>query len=161
MVYLHLLLATALAMLLAQASPLYWMLTFAALYPLFRLGGLVNGACRLYAMRIEAGTTFICWFTYQVFSASMNVAKMVLSPHRQPESAVVRVPLQTRDKRLVTLIGCLLTLTPGTLALDYWSRTGEMFVHILDTRSIESATGSIAEIERRLMRWIQPLGGGR
>lgn len=160
MVYLHLLLATALAVLLAQASPLYWILAFAALYPLFRLCGLVHDASRLYAMRIEAGVVFVSWFTYQVFHASLDVAKIVLNPRLQIQSAVVRVPVQTRDKRLITLIGCLLTLTPGTLALDYQPRTGEMFVHVLDTRSIESVTGAIAEIERRLMRWVRPQGGG-
>lgn len=161
MLYLHLLLATVLAMLLAQASPLYWILAFAALYPLFRLCGLAHGPSRLYAMRIEAGAIFVPWFTYQVFHASLDVAKIVLNPRRQIESAVVRVLVQTQDKRLITLIGCLLSLTPGTLALDYQPRTGEMFVHVLDTRSIESISGAIAEIERRLMRWVRPLGGGR
>lgn len=159
MVYLHLLLATVLAMLLAQVSPLYWILAFAALYPLFRLCGLAHEVSRLYAMRIEAGAIFIFWFTYQVFHASLDVAKIVLNPRLKIESAVVRVPVQTRDKRLITLIGCLLTLTPGTLALDYQPRTGEMFVHVLDTRSIESVTDAIVEIERRLMRWVRPQGG--
>lgn len=158
MVYLHLVLATVLAAVLASLSPLYWLLAFAALYPLFRLVGLFHRASRLYAMRIEAGLVFVPWFTYQVFSASLDVAKIVLNPRHQLESAVVRVPVQTRDKRLITLLGCLLTLTPGTLALDYRSRTGEMFVHVLDTRSVDSVTGAIGEIERRMMRWVQPLG---
>ena len=87
------------------------------------------------------------------------MAKIVLNPRYQVESAVVRVPVHTRDKRLITLLGCLLTLTPGTLALDYRSRTGEMFVHVLDTRSVDSVTAAIGNIERRLMRWVQPLGG--
>ena len=161
MIYMHLLLATVLAAVLAQLSPLYWLLAFAAGYPLFRLAGLFHSASRVYAMRIEAGIVFVPWFTYQVFSASVDVAKIVLNPRYRIESAVVRVPVQTRDKRLITLIGCLLTLTPGTLALDYRSRTGEMFVHVLDTRSVESVAGAIANIEQRLMRWVQPLGESR
>lgn len=161
MVYLHLLLATVLAAVVAVLSPLYWLLAFAALYPLFRLCGLVHHASRLYAMRIEAGLVFVPWFTYQVFSASLDVAKIVLNPRYQIESAVVCVPVQTRDKRLITLIGCLLTLTPGTLALDYRSRSGEMFVHVLDTRSVESVSTAIGGIERRLQRWVQPLGGAK
>lgn len=161
MVYVHLLLATVLAAVLAQLSPLYWLLAFAALYPLFRLCGLFHHASRVYAMRIEAGLIFVPWFTYQIFSASLDVAKIVLNPRYRIESAVVRVPVQTRDKRLITLIGCLLTLTPGTLALDYRSRTGEMFVHVLDTRSVESVADAIAAIEQRLMRWVQPLGESR
>lgn len=161
MLYVHLLLATVLAAVLAALSPLYWLLAFAALYPLFRLCGLFHHASLVYALRIEAGLVFVPWFTYQVFSASLDVAKIVLNPRYRIESAVVRVPVQTRDKRLITVIGCLLTLTPGTLALDYRSRSGEMFVHVLDTKSIDSVTTAIGDIERRLMRWVQPLGGDR
>lgn len=158
MVYMHLLFATVLATVLAELSPMYWLLAFAGMYPVFRLAGLLDRRCQRYAMRLEAGVIFISWFTYQVFRASLDVAKIVLNPRRQIESAIVPVFLQTRDKRLITLIGCLFTLTPGTLAVDYWPDTGEMFVHVLDIHSIESAADSIAAIERRLMRWIQPLG---
>lgn len=161
MVYLHLLLATVLAAALGVLSPLPWLLVFFALYPVFRLVGLLHHASRLYAMRIEAGLVFVPWFTYQVFSASLDVAKIVLNPRYQIESAVVRVPIHIRDKRVITLLGCLLTLTPGTLALDYCFRTGDMFVHVLDTRSVASVAAAIGDIERRLMRWVQPLGGDR
>lgn len=159
--YLHMLLAAVLAAALAVLSPLYWLVAFAALYPLFKLCGLFHHASRLYAMRIEAGLVFVPWFTGQIFSASLDVAKIVLNPRYQIESAVIRVPVQTRDKRLITVIGCLLTLTPGTLALDYRARTGDMFVHVLDTRSAESIVTAVSDIERRLMRWVRPLGGDK
>lgn len=159
MLYLHLLLACVVAALWASLEPVYWLLAFAALYPLFRLVGLVNRASRLYALRVEAGLMFVPWFTWQVFSASVDVAKIVLSPRCRVEPAVVSVSIQTRDKRLITLIGCLLTLTPGTLALDFSARSGQMFVHVLDARSAEAISIAVAAIERRLMRWVDPLGG--
>lgn len=159
MLYLHLLLATVLAALLAQLNPLYWLIAFAALYPLFRLAGRFSRASGLYARRIEAGLSFVPWFVWQVFHASFDVAKIVLTPGYPIEPAVVGVPVRTRDKRLITLIGCLLTLTPGTLALDYRGRSGEIYVHVLDTRSVESVAAAVGEIERRIMRWVQPDGG--
>ena len=158
MLYVHLLLAT-LMWALVSLEPFYWLLAFAALYPLFRLAGLVWPASQLYALRMEAGLLFVPWFTWQVFRASADVAKIVLSPRCQVQPAVVSVAIHTQDKRLITLIGCLLTLTPGTLALDFHARTSEMFVHVLDTRSVESVTAAVGEIERRLMRWVSPLGG--
>lgn len=161
MIYLHVLLAALGSWALAGLSAPGWLLCFAALYPLFRLLGLALEPCRLYAMRIEAGVIFVPWFVYKVFSASLDVAIIVLNPRRHIEPAVVLVSITTRDKRLVTLIGCLLTLTPGTLALDYRLRTGEMFVHVLDTQSVDSVQGAVAEIEQRLMRWVDPNGGKR
>ncbi|KAA0694756.1 cation:proton antiporter [Halopseudomonas laoshanensis] len=158
MVTVHVLLATLLAAVVATLSPLYWLIAFVALYPIFRLCGLFHHASRLYALRIEAGLGFVPWFTYQIFRASLDVAKIVLNPRYQIEPAVVRVPVHSRDKRLITLLGCLLTLTPGTLALDYRATTGDMFVHVLDTRSADAVIAAIGEIERRLLRWVQPLG---
>jgi multicomponent Na+:H+ antiporter subunit E len=159
MLYIHLVLATALAALLASLSPLYWLVAFAALYPVFRACGLVHSRSHLYAVRLEAGMVFVPWFIWQVFSASLGVAKIVLNPRCRVESAVVCVPVHTRDKRLITLLGCLLTLTPGTLALDYRASSGDLFVHVLDTRSADSIIAAVGQIERRLMHWVQPLGG--
>ncbi|GGC99599.1 Na+/H+ antiporter subunit E [Halopseudomonas salina] len=159
MFYIHLLLAAALAAFLASLSPMYCLLGFAALYPVIRVVGLMHQGSRLYALRLEAALVFVPWFIWQVFSASLDVAKIVLNPHCKVEPAVVCVPVHTRDKRLITLLGCLLTLTPGTLALDYRARTGDLFVHVLDTRSVDSVILAVSEIERRLMRWVQPLGG--
>lgn len=161
MLYLHLLLASVMAVALAALKPFYWLIAFAALYPLFRLAGLVHPASRLYALRIEAGLIFVPWFTWQVFRASVDVGKIVLSPRCRVQPAVVSVPVHTRDKRLITLLGCLLTLTPGTLALDFHAGSGQMFVHVLDARSAASVSAAVREIERRLMRWVDPLGGDR
>lgn len=157
MLYLHLLLATLLAALFDALNPLAWLLAFVGLYGMFRLAGRVHRPSRLYALRIEAGLMFAPWFTWQVFRASLDVAKIVLSPRYPVEPAVVAVPIHTQDKRLITLIGCLLTLTPGTLALDY--RSGVMLVHVLDTRSVDAVMAAVGEIEWRLMRWVHPLGG--
>ncbi len=161
MLYVHLLLATVLAAVLASLSPLYWLSAFAAIYPLFRLCGLIHRGSRVYALRIEAGAVFVPWYIWQVLRASFDVAKIVLTPRYPLEPAVISVPLRTRDRRLVTLIGCLLTLTPGTLALDYRARDGEIFIHVLDTRSVDCVAAAVGEIELRLMRWVQPGGEGQ
>ncbi|PKM31799.1 MAG: cation:proton antiporter [Gammaproteobacteria bacterium HGW-Gammaproteobacteria-11] len=157
MFYLHLLAATLLSWWLAELSPLFWLLAFVGLYPFLRLLGCLWSGCRLYAMRLEGAALFVPWFIWQVFSASLDVAMIVLNPRRKIEPAVIAVAIATRDRRLVTLIGCLLTLTPGTLAVDYSSLNGHLYVHVLDTRSVDSVVRAVADIERRLMRWVAPL----
>ena len=157
MVYLHLLAATLLSGWVAELTPLYWLLAFISLYPLLRLLGCLWSGCRLYAMRLEGAARFVPWFILQVFSASLDVAMIVLNPRRKIEPAVIAVAIATRDRRLVTLIGCLLTLTPGTLAVDYRSSNGHLYVHVLDTRSADSVVRAVTDIEQRLMRWVTPL----
>lgn len=82
----------------------------------------------------------------------------------RPEPAILSLSLERRDDRLATLIGGLLTLTPGALALDYDFARGVMFVHVLDARSADAVEAGIRGVESRLLRWIdagQPRAGGR
>ncbi|MCL5043238.1 MAG: Na+/H+ antiporter subunit E [Gammaproteobacteria bacterium] len=159
MLAVHVLGATLLAWWLDDLSATSWFLALALAYPLFRALGLFLPACRLYARQIEVGAVFVPWYTWKVFAATWDVALIVLNPKRKVTSAVVKVPIQTRDRRLVTVIGCLLTLTPGTLALDYNEYDGDLYVHILDTASADPVFAAVAEIEQRLMAWVYPGGG--
>lgn len=156
MLLLHLITATLLAWWLDDLSATSWFLALIAGYPLCRLLGLLLPACRLYARRIEVGALFVPWYSWKVFAATWDVALIVLSPGRKVSSAVIRVPVKTRDRRLVTLIGCLLTLTPGTLALDYNEQEGDLYVHILDTASAAPVHAAVAELEHWLLAWISP-----
>jgi multicomponent Na+:H+ antiporter subunit E len=69
------------------------------------------------------------------------------------------VDLRNCDERIVTLVAMLVTLTPGTLALDYEPRSGRILVHALDTRSPDETERSVRAIERRLLAWIHAGAG--
>jgi multicomponent Na+:H+ antiporter subunit E len=71
-----------------------------------------------------------------------------------PQPAVLRMELACRDERFATLLGCLLTLTPGTMALDYRPGSGLMYIHALDARDAATIKAGVREIERRLLRWL-------
>jgi multicomponent Na+:H+ antiporter subunit E len=55
---------------------------------------------------------------------------------------------------MATLLGALLTLTPGTLALEYDENRGLLYIHALDARQREEVTGLLNELERRLLAWL-------
>ena len=58
------------------------------------------------------------------------------------------------DDRIATLLGCLLTLTPGTVAIDYLPEAGLMYIHALDADDAGEVEAGVREIERRLLRWL-------
>lgn len=153
----HVLSAALLAWATLGLTPTRWLLAMLVVYVVFRLLGLAVPTCRIYAMRAEAGARFVPWYAYKIVAASVDVARVTLNWRRTVSPAVVRVALQTDDKRLITLICCLLTLTPGTLALDYLDSV--LYVHVLDTQSAESVQQSVVDIEQRLAAWIHPMGG--
>lgn len=152
----HVLSAALLAWATLGLTPTRWLLAMLVMYALFRVLGLGVPALRVYAMRVEAGVRFVPWYAYKIVAASLDVAAAVLNWRRTVSPAVVRVSLQTEDKRLITLISCLLTLTPGTLTLDYLNQV--LYVHVLDSGNADSVQQAVDEIEQRLAGWIHPLG---
>ena len=149
----HILLALGLAAFAGALSPLGVVAAFLVIYGALRLAIDLLGI-RRYVRRLELGTAFGLWFVAEIFKATLDVARIVLGRKVAPEPAVVRMRLARRDDRIATLLGCLLTLTPGTMALDYAPASGLMYIHAIDARDADAVEAGVREIERRLLRWI-------
>ncbi|HQZ02414.1 MAG TPA: Na+/H+ antiporter subunit E [Thauera sp.] len=165
MLGLHILIAIGLAAFAKALTPLGILTTFALVYGILRLGMDPLGI-RRYVRRLELGVMFTAWFAGEVLKASLDVARIVLGRHIAPQPAVLAIELRERDERVATLLGCLLTLTPGTLALDYQADSGTMYVHALDADDAVEVEDSVRAIETRLLAWLhagedkeRPAGG--
>lgn len=153
MALLHLALAFGLAAFADMLSPLGVLATFMIVFGVLRLSGDLFGI-RRYALRVEYGVRFVIWFIGEIFKASFDVARLVLRRRMKTRPAVVAIRLKRADDGIATLIGALVTLTPGTLALDY-DRDGQlMYVHALDADSHDAVERGVRRIEFRLLRWI-------
>ncbi|WP_457980609.1 Na+/H+ antiporter subunit E [Ectopseudomonas composti] len=130
------------------------LLAFASLYLLARLLGLAIPRLRRYSRSLEHGVSFCLWFIAQVFLATYHVATLVLARRVEVKPAILAYPVTRRDLNKVTLLGTLLTLTPGTLALDYDEEQGLLYIHALDARRREDVTDTLVELERRLLAWL-------
>lgn len=155
MLGLHILLAAGLAAFANALTPMGLVGAFVLVYLVLKLGGSLLQV-QHYVRRVELGTRFVAWFIVEVVKASIDVARIVTAPRVVTLPAVVRVRLARRDERFATLIGCLLTLTPGTLALDYEPHSGELLVHALDTESVARVEDAVRGIEARLLAWMDP-----
>ena len=153
MLGIHLLLAAVLAAFSSALTPMGIVVSAVLVYLVLKLGAGLMGI-RGYVRRIELGTAFIVWFAWEVVSASVDVARVVFRLNRPPRPAIVSIRLLRRDERIATLVGCLLTLTPGTMAMDYDAESGLMYVHALDADTLESIEEGVRQIETRLLAWI-------
>lgn len=158
----HLLLALGLAAFAKTLTPVGVSVAFGLVYIVLRTGGDLFGT-RRYVARLELGTTFVLWFIVEVLKASIDVARLVLARRVEARPAVVAIRLQRPDDRLATLVGCLLTLTPGTLTLDYDPASGVLYVHALNANSAAEIEEGVRRIEDRLLAWMNagcPQGNG-
>ena len=153
MLGLHILIAIGLAAFAKALTPLGVLVAFALVYVTLRFAMELLGI-RPYVRRLELGVMFAAWFAREVLKASLDVARIVLSRRVAPQPAVVALQLRNPDERVATLLGCLLTLTPGTMALDYRPESGLMYIHALDARTAAEVEAGVRAIERRLLRWL-------
>jgi len=159
MLGLHLLLAVGLAAYADALRPLGVFAAFVAVYLALRLAIDLLGI-RRYLRRLELGTAFALWFVGEIFRASVGVARIVLGREVAPQPAVVAMRLARRDERFATLLGCLLTLTPGTMALDYRPESGLMYIHVGDARTAAEvfAANEIAPLQMMFIEVNERLG---
>lgn len=153
MLGLHILLAIGLAAFADALSPLGVAAAFLVIYAALRLAIDLLGL-RRYLRRLELGTAFSVWFVAEVFKASIDVARIVLGRKVAPQPAVIALRLARPDDRIATLLGCLLTLTPGTMALEYLPESGLMYIHAIDAKEAAAVEAGVRAIEGRLLRWI-------
>ena len=153
MLGLHILLAVGLAAFADALSPLGVVAAFLIIYVALRLAIDLLGI-RRYLGRLELGITFTLWFVAEVFKGSLGVARVGLGRKVAPQPAVIVLRLARPDDRIATLLGCLLTLTPGTMALEYLPESGLMYIHAIDAKDAAAVEAGVRAIERRLLRWI-------
>jgi len=90
---------------------------------------------------------YVATFVYVLVTASVDVARRVLSPSLPIEPAVMVIPLRVESDLAVTTIANSITLTPGTLTMDYDSERNVLFVHSLDGSDVEAVIDPIRQWE--------------
>ncbi len=76
---------------------------------------------------------YVPWLLLQVVKSNIHVARLVLLRFEDVKPRLVRIEPGLRGDHPVTLLGCSITLTPGTVTVD---TDGEwLLVHALDDSS--------------------------
>jgi multicomponent Na+:H+ antiporter subunit E len=86
---------------------------------------------------------YVLAFLKELLTANVDVAYRVLSPSMPIHPAVVEVPLRVRTDAAVTTIANSITLTPGTLTMDYDSDSNTLYVHSIDGRDPDAVRDPI------------------
>ena len=78
---------------------------------------------------------FVPWQLWQILISNLRVARLVLGDMEGVQPRFIRRVPGVRGEQALTLLGCAITLTPGTLTVDVDGET--LFVHALDEVSAE------------------------
>jgi len=92
-------------------------------------------------------------FFYEAISAALNVSKHVFEKEPSFNPGIVKVKTELTDVTGLTLLANLITLTPGTLTLDYDRVERAYYIHWIDVETLEEAEMK-KKIIARFERWI-------
>lgn len=98
---------------------------------------------------------FATTFARDVVMASMALGWLAVRPGASPRSAVVAVPLRLATDLNLALTAEVLSLVPGTLAVEVDRDAAILFVHVFDVRGpahLARTRGRIRQMEAQLVR---------
>lgn len=83
-------------------------------------------------VRPVAGAMLFLRVLWDIIVANIEVARLVLGPIERLRPAFVEVPLAIEDPLVATILGSIVTLTPGTLSVDVDRERRLLLIHALD-----------------------------
>lgn len=104
---------------------------------------------------------YVLTFVREAIVSSIDVTYRVLAPSQPIEPEVILVPLRVRTDLGVTTIANSITMTPGTLTLDYDPEENALYLHVIDGRDPETIVKPIRNWEDyALIIFDEPLSPG-
>jgi multicomponent K+:H+ antiporter subunit E len=101
------------------------------------------------AARAAGFTLLVLW---DIVVANVVVARLVIGPPGRLRPAFIEVPLALEQPLAITLLGSIITMTPGTVSSDLSEDRRRLLVHVLDAPDPAALVAQIkARYERPLL----------
>lgn len=78
-----------------------------------------------------------------IILANVEVARQVLGPIGKLKPAFIEVPLDLDDTLVASMLGSIVSLTPGTVSIEIDTERRILFVHALNVDDAEAAIATI------------------
>ncbi|WP_018923675.1 Na+/H+ antiporter subunit E [Salsuginibacillus kocurii] len=105
-----------------------------------------------YMRRVYAGIKLILLFIKELILSNIDMIKIVLSPKLNNQPGIVAVPTQLETEWEVTLLASIVSLTPGTLSMDFSEDGQTIYIHNIHVPDREEMIREIQEkFERAIM----------
>lgn len=95
-------------------------------------------------------------FAWLLVVANVTVAREIVTRRDSIRSGIVAVPLASSSPLVTTVLAGVITLTPGTLALEADPDRALLFVHVLHSRDVDAVRRDIEHLQRLVLAAIEP-----
>jgi multisubunit Na+/H+ antiporter MnhE subunit len=106
--------------------------------------------------RASAALVLLTRFVVQVVVSGLATSWAIVRPGEAPLPGLARMRFSNLDPVGAALLGCMISLTPGTTAIDIDMERGEILLHLLDASDPAKVMATIHEQFEGLMQQIFP-----
>lgn len=99
--------------------------------------------------------SFILFFLWDLTKANARVAYDVLTPTHLMRPGVIAIPLDIKDEAGITMFANLITVTPGSLALDVSSDRKVLYVHLMYLDDEGRQLAELKALEARVLSLLR------
>lgn len=86
----------------------------------------------LYLVRVWAIVKLIMLFIMELVKANIDVVKIVLHPKLNNQSGIIALETRLETDIEITLLAALISLTPGTVSMDFSEDNKTIYIHSID-----------------------------
>lgn len=105
-----------------------------------------------YMNRVLALVKLIILFIIELIKANIDVVKIVLSPKLNNQPGIVAVETRLESNVEITVLAALISLTPGTISMDFSADGKTIYIHSLNVPDKEEMIEQIQNsFERAIM----------
>lgn len=109
-----------------------------------------------YFRRVGQGVRFLGLFLKELAVSTARIAYDVLTPTAYMRPAVIGIPLDVETDVEIAMLAIVVTLTPGSLALDVSSDRKTLYVHVMYAEDPETVRRDIKRgFERRILELLR------
>jgi multicomponent Na+:H+ antiporter subunit E len=106
----------------------------------------------LKTLKILPLARLVAYFLRDLVAATLRVAYDVVTPKHRMRPGVIALPLEAKTDEEITLLAGLISLTPGTLALEVSPDRRNLFIHVMYLEDPDAVRREIKEgLERRML----------
>ncbi|WP_347346340.1 Na+/H+ antiporter subunit E [Microbacterium sp.] len=100
---------------------------------------------------------FVTEFLVALVRGSLTVAWQVIDPRRYPGTAIIAVPMVSRDDLIMTHVAVTASLIPGSLIVDIDRDRHILYLHVIGVHSdadVERQRAAVQHWEERIVRAV-------
>lgn len=105
-----------------------------------------------YIRMVWASIKLLLLFLKELFLSSFDVMLKIVRPKLNIRPGIFAMETELRSNWEITLLSCLICLTPGTLTLDVSREGNTLYIHAIDIDDVDALTAQIkGSFERAIM----------